>query len=142
VYREYKQQTGDINIMGNTNKATLAVGLFLALGYVFAAACKPQPAPVKQEPPQPKHSFSVKGGVREMRIDAEMPEFPEGEGKADFVTYCGICHTLKYVNNQPDFPAKIWEAEVTKMVVKYHAPIDSVHAKKIVDYLVAIKGKN
>jgi len=27
------------------------------------------------------------------------------------------------------------------MIIKYHAPIDSLNAKKIVDYLVAIKGK-
>lgn len=85
-------------------------------------------------------TFSEKGSVKEMTITPESVEFPEHIGKKEFVSFCGICHSLRYVVIQPDFPRKTWEAEVTKMVVKYGAPIDSVSRKKIVDYLVAIKG--
>jgi len=89
----------------------------------------------------PANTFTIKGSLHEMDLNPEPPpEFPEHEGKSEFMSYCAICHSLKYISNQPDFPEKTWEAEVSKMVVKYHAPIDSVIAKKIVDYLVAIKG--
>jgi hypothetical protein len=91
---------------------------------------------------QPENTFSVKGSVHEMNLYPEPnPDFPEHEGKAEFISYCGICHSLKYISMQPDFSAKTWDAEVTKMVAKYHAPIDSMNSKKIVAYLVAVKGK-
>ncbi|MES2703992.1 MAG: hypothetical protein V4649_15230 [Bacteroidota bacterium] len=86
------------------------------------------------------HTFSVRGSVREMTIMPETVEFPEHAGKQEFTAYCGICHSLRYISMQPAFPRKTWEAEVEKMVVKYGAPIDSVNGRKIVDYLVAVKG--
>ncbi len=91
---------------------------------------------------EPVNTFTVKGSVREMDLNpAAAPEFPEHEGKTEFISYCAICHSLRYISTQPDFPQKTWEAEVNKMVTKYHAPIDSVIAKKIVAYLVSVKGK-
>jgi len=91
----------------------------------------------------PENTFSVKGSVHEMDLYPDAPpEFPEHEGKSEFMSYCAICHSLKYITSQPDFPAKTWEAEVNKMISKYHAPIDSVISKKIVAYLVAIKSKH
>jgi mono/diheme cytochrome c family protein len=90
----------------------------------------------------PENTFTVKGSLREMDLNpAPPPAFPEHEGKTEFTSYCAICHSLKYISSQPDFPQKTWEAEVNKMVAKYHAPIDSVTAKKIVAYLVVVKGK-
>ncbi|MCD6013506.1 MAG: hypothetical protein K0Q79_3368 [Flavipsychrobacter sp.] len=102
-------------------------------------SCNEQP---KQQPPvkKPEHTFSVNGSVREIKISPELTEFPDHAGKAEFVSYCAMCHSLRYVTVQPDFPRHIWEAEVTKMVEKYHAPIDSATCRKITDYLVAIKG--
>ena len=86
------------------------------------------------------HTFSVKGSVREMNIVPEVVNFPEGAGKNEFMSYCAMCHSLRYISMQPDFPAKIWDDEVHKMVDKYKAPIDSVTSKKIVAYLVMVKG--
>ncbi len=91
-------------------------------------------------PTAPKHTFAQKGSVREMTIWPETPEFPEHSGKAEFVSYCGICHSLKYITAQPAFPRKTWEAEVHKMVEKYGAPVDSINSRKIVDYLMMING--
>jgi hypothetical protein len=116
------------------------IRLLLAICCIGGAAtgCKQKQPEVYK---QPDNTFSVKGSVREMVLYPEAPpEFAEHEGKAEFVSYCGICHSLKYISMQPAFPAKTWDAEVTKMIVKYHAPIDSVNAKKIVGYLVAVKG--
>ncbi len=98
--------------------------------------------PQKQEiEKKPEHTFTVKGSVREINIWPETIEFPEHPGKTEFVSYCGICHSLKYITAQPDFPRKTWEHEVEKMVVKYNAPIDSATCLKIVDYLMKIKGR-
>jgi len=101
--------------------------------------CKEQskPAGIK-----PENTFSVNGSVRQMTIQPEIIDFPEHEGKAEFMSYCAMCHSLKYITMQPDFSRKTWDSEVTKMIAKYKAPIDSVVGKKIVDYLVAIKSKS
>ena len=53
---------------------------------------------------------------------------------------CGACHSADYVQTQPQGPAfkkAFWEAEVTKMIKVYGAPIDDSDASKIVDYLAA-----
>ena len=52
---------------------------------------------------------------------------------------CGSCHSADYVITQPQGPAfkkAFWEAEVTKMIKIYAAPIDEADVPKIVDYLV------
>jgi len=100
-----------------------------------------QPAPPKVVATASKHTYTEKGSVREMTIQPEEMEFPEHDGKTEFVSYCGICHSLKYITAQPAFPRKTWEAEVHKMIEKYGAPVDSIKSRKIVDYLVAINGR-
>ena len=114
--------------------------LATSLALVLANACSRTKAPAANNP---ENTFSVNGSVREMKLyPAEAPPFPEHEGKAEFISYCGICHTLKYISMQPNFPPKTWEAEVNKMIAKYHAPIDSVNSKKIIAYLVAVKSNS
>ena len=52
---------------------------------------------------------------------------------------CGACHSADYILTQPQGPAfkkAFWEAEVTKMIKIYAAPIDGADVPKIVDYLV------
>ena len=112
-------------------------------GAILMFGCRPQQPESKPLPPitQGENTFSVKGSVREMTLSLETPQFPEHDGRSEFVSYCAMCHSLKYISMQPDFSPKIWGAEVTKMIAKYKAPIDSVTAKKIVEYLVAVKGQ-
>ena len=53
---------------------------------------------------------------------------------------CGSCHSSDYVLTQPQgpkFEKEFWEAEVTKMIKVYGAPIDDADVSKIVDYLTA-----
>ncbi len=110
--------------------------------FLFAVACKreaPQAQPVAEKA-KGEHAYSVKGNVHEMSITPEVTNFPDHEGKSEFMSYCAICHSLRYISMQPDFSKKIWEEEVHKMVAKYSAPIDSATCNKIVDYLVKIKG--
>ena len=69
------------------------------------------------------------------------PNFPAGEGKDLFISRCGVCHSLRYVTMQPDFPKKTWAKEVDKMIKTYGAHIDKKEAESITQYLYSIKGK-
>jgi mono/diheme cytochrome c family protein len=49
---------------------------------------------------------------------------------------CAACHSLDYVQmNSPFLNAAGWEAEVTKMIKAYGAPVGDADATVIVDYL-------
>jgi sulfite dehydrogenase (cytochrome) subunit B len=53
---------------------------------------------------------------------------------------CTACHSADYINTQPrglKFKKDFWQAEVTKMIKVYGAPIDDADVGKIVDYLAA-----
>ena len=52
---------------------------------------------------------------------------------------CTACHSADYINTQPPMKDKkdFWQAEVTKMIKVYGAPIDDADVGKIVDYLAA-----
>jgi len=107
---------------------------FIVIVFAVLYGCR-QTQQTAKEPLQ-KHSFAVNGSVREMNIWPETVELPDHEGKGVFMSYCSMCHSLKYITMQPEFPRKVWEAEITKMVVKYNAPMDSAISKKIADYIM------
>jgi len=49
---------------------------------------------------------------------------------------CGACHSLDYIQMNSPFPnAALWDAEVTKMIKAFGAPISEADAKAIADYL-------
>jgi sulfite dehydrogenase (cytochrome) subunit B len=49
---------------------------------------------------------------------------------------CAACHSLDYIQMNSPFPnAALWEAEVTKMIKAYGAPVSDADAAVIVDYL-------
>ena len=51
---------------------------------------------------------------------------------------CTACHSADYISTQPrgpKFKKDFWQAEVTKMIKVYGAPIDDADVGKIVDYL-------
>ena len=53
---------------------------------------------------------------------------------------CTACHSADYISTQPrgpKFKTDFWQAEVTKMIKVYGAPIDDADVGKIVDYLAA-----
>ena len=54
---------------------------------------------------------------------------------------CGTCHSLDYVQmNSPFMNAAAWDAEVTKMIKAYGAPISDADAESIKAYLKANYG--
>ena len=49
---------------------------------------------------------------------------------------CGACHSLDYIQMNSPYPnAALWDAEVTKMIKAYGAPISDADATAIKDYL-------
>ncbi len=53
---------------------------------------------------------------------------------------CGGCHSADYILTQPQgpkFKKEFWQAEVTKMITVFGAPIAAGNVPKIVDYLTA-----
>jgi mono/diheme cytochrome c family protein len=52
---------------------------------------------------------------------------------------CAACHSSDYIATQPPMKDKkaFWQAEVTKMIKVYGAPIAEADVGKIVDYLAA-----
>jgi sulfite dehydrogenase (cytochrome) subunit B len=53
---------------------------------------------------------------------------------------CTACHSADYIQTQPrgpKFKKDFWQAEVTKMIKVFGAPIDDADVPKIVDYLTA-----
>ena len=65
---------------------------------------------------------------------------PDLEGYAEFKAACITCHSLRYIEMQPDFPQKTWENIVNKMVKNFGAVIPDSTSKKIVTYLTQVKG--
>ena len=54
---------------------------------------------------------------------------------------CGACHSLDYIQMNSPYPnAALWDAEVTKMIKAYGAPISDADAAAIKDYLKANYG--
>ena len=49
---------------------------------------------------------------------------------------CGACHSLDYIQMNSPYPnAALWDAEVTKMIKAFGAPITDADAAAIKDYL-------
>lgn len=49
---------------------------------------------------------------------------------------CMSCHSGDYILTQPPKSGPgFWQAEVTKMIKVYHAPVDDADAKTIAEYL-------
>jgi mono/diheme cytochrome c family protein len=65
----------------------------------------------------------------------------QGAGLDKVEANCQACHTLAYIPmNSPYLNAAGWDAEVTKMIKAYGAPIEDADAKAIKDYLSANYG--
>jgi sulfite dehydrogenase (cytochrome) subunit B len=69
-------------------------------------------------------------------------ELKPGTGLEAVQDNCRTCHSLDYVPmNSPFLDAKGWDAEVTKMIKAYGAPIDEADAKTIAAYLAKNYGR-
>lgn len=83
---------------------------------------------------------AASGHVKTISLTYDDSVFPAGEGRKQFMTSCTVCHSLRYVTMQPDFPKATWVKTVDKMRKTYGAHITDEEADQIVEYLVSIKG--
>jgi hypothetical protein len=74
------------------------------------------------------------------QLPDEVAAFKPGPNLEVVQGNCTACHSADYVATQPPMKDKkgFWQAEVTKMIKVYGAPIDHADVGKIVDYLAAI----
>ena len=78
--------------------------------------------------------------VNKIELPHDESDFPEGPGRRIFISRCTVCHSLRYITMQPDFPEETWVKEVQKMRKTWGAHISDMEAKEIITYLVQIKG--
>jgi mono/diheme cytochrome c family protein len=74
------------------------------------------------------------------KVPEETAAFKPGANLDVVRNNCTACHSADYINTQPrgpKFKKDFWQAEVTKMIKVYGAPIDEADVGKIVDYLAA-----
>jgi sulfite dehydrogenase (cytochrome) subunit B len=83
-------------------------------------------------------------GISAKPMSYQLPEetaaFKPGPNLEAVQNNCTACHSADYIKTQPQgpkFKKDFWQAEVTKMIKVYGAPIDDGDVSKIVDYLSA-----
>jgi sulfite dehydrogenase (cytochrome) subunit B len=73
-------------------------------------------------------------------LPEETAAFKPGPNLEVVKNNCSGCHSADYVKTQPQnvkSKKDFWQAEVTKMIKVYGAPIDDADVPKIVEYLAA-----
>ena len=69
-------------------------------------------------------------------------ELKKAPGLDKIEANCAGCHSLDYVvMNSPFVSAPQWDAEVSKMIKAFGAPIDAADAKIITEYLAQNYGR-
>jgi len=74
------------------------------------------------------------------RLPDETAKFKPAANVESVQNNCTACHSSDYIETQPRAQKSkkdFWQAEVTKMIKVYGAPIDEGDVGKIVDYLAA-----
>jgi sulfite dehydrogenase (cytochrome) subunit B len=74
------------------------------------------------------------------KLPEETAAFKPGPNLDVVKNNCSGCHSADYINTQPrnaKSKKDFWQAEVTKMIKTYGAPINDADAPKIVEYLAA-----
>jgi sulfite dehydrogenase (cytochrome) subunit B len=69
-------------------------------------------------------------------LPEETATLKPGPGVEAAQNNCLACHSADYIETQPPKRGRaFWDAEVTKMIKVYGAPINETDAKTIADYL-------
>jgi mono/diheme cytochrome c family protein len=86
-------------------------------------------------------AFAVPALTSGARADEKPIELKKAPGLAKVEGNCGACHSLDYIQmNSPFMNAGTWDAEVTKMIKAFGAPISDADAEAIKAYLKANYG--
>ena len=84
--------------------------------------------------------FAANAAPVSYTLPDETAAFKPGPNLEVVQNNCTACHSADYINTQPrgpKFKKDFWQAEVTKMIKVYGAPIEDADVGKIVDYLTA-----
>jgi cytochrome c5 len=76
-------------------------------------------------------------------VNVDLPQSDRmfsGQGADAVNNNCLACHSVGMVLNQPALAKAAWQAEVSKMIQTYKAPIAATDVTAIVDYLTRTKG--
>ena len=84
--------------------------------------------------------LGIAGIARAKPLTYDLPDetaaLNSGPGIEAAQNNCVSCHSADYIAMQPPKKGKaFWEAEVTKMIKVYGAPIEAADAKAITEYL-------
>jgi mono/diheme cytochrome c family protein len=78
----------------------------------------------------------VAGGAAPAFTEEQPVQLKAGPGLDLVEGNCGACHSLDYIQmNSPFLNAAGWNAEVTKMIKAFGAPVGDADASAIADYL-------
>jgi cytochrome c5 len=82
-------------------------------------------------------TFAADAAPVRYKTPEEVAAFKPGPNLEVVQSNCTACHSADYVKTQPPMKNKkdFWQAEVTKMIKVYGAPIGDQDVGKIVDYL-------
>jgi hypothetical protein len=116
-----------------------SLAIILAAGILFAQVEQGNYAPATLgQLQQPAPAALAEDSVYQVSAYPQYPvELVDGEGRAETASFCGLCHSTRYITMQPPLPAATWEVEVTKMRKTLGAPIPDASAALIVKYLQA-----
>jgi cytochrome c5 len=125
--------------IGKAAVAVVGMATILACGHLFAqmqsgSYRSANAASIGQERQQ---DFSPNAKYEAAAYASLSAELAEGEGRLEVQSFCMTCHSTRYITMQPALPAATWDAEVTKMIKAYGAPIPEETANKITAYLQA-----
>lgn len=107
----------------------LNISMLFFIGAFLAVSCSE---------PGPKNESDITTTAPD--LNSVTTDLPKHEGYKTFYSNCVVCHSDRYIVNQPDFSEKQWTALVTKMQKTFGAPVTDSSAKIIIQYLVSIKG--
>src|SRR4051794_39001965 len=74
-------------------------------------------------------------------LPVEKPTYNETPGVELVKANCLMCHSSEYITTQPAFTRDQWKASVTKMQLKFGAPVTAESVEPLLDYLTANYGK-
>lgn len=81
-------------------------------------------------------------GFSAAHADESQIKLKDGPGKDQVVSNCTVCHSPDYIQmNSPFLDRKGWDAEITKMIKVFGAPVTDENAKAILEYLTKYYGK-
>lgn len=109
------------------------------IGLCLALAAGIMPAHAADTAPTTVTAADVTLTSESIVLPSSSELFPGGDAAQVVNANCLACHSVGMVFNQPPLSKAAWQAEVTKMIKLYKAPINEASIPEIIDYLTKTK---